>query len=156
MSTRSMLGSFVVVLVCAASVGPTRGETPWTGVLTQQALASGHHSTLPPHLSRVLGLTAKAESIEVRQLVTRADQTVRTFNVSVAHHGDVVIFFVDERTQATVAYLLGPGGKLRKAVSYQPGGEPRELSASEAHAGLAGEIRYWSGLARESVPKPAH
>jgi hypothetical protein len=156
MSAAIRLRSFAAVLVCVLGVEQTRGETPWTAVLTQQALTAGHPSTLPPNLSVVLGLAAQGKSIEVRQLVTRAEQKVRTFNVSVAHHRDLVIFSVDEGTQTTVAYLLTPGGKLRKAVSYQTGGPPRELSAAEAKVGFAGEVRYWSGLARGLVPGPAH
>jgi hypothetical protein len=156
MSAAIRLRSFAAVLVCVLGVGQTRGETPWTTVLTQQALTAGHPSTLPPNLSVVLGLAAQGKSIAVRQLVTRAEQKVRTFNVSVAHHRDLVIFSIDEGTQTTVAYLLAPGGKLRKAVSYQTGGPPRELSAAEAKVGFAGEVRYWSGRARGLVPGPAH
>jgi hypothetical protein len=156
MSAGIMLRSFAAVLVCVLGVGQTRGETPWTAVLTQQALAAGYPATLPPNLSMVLGLGTQGKSVQVRQLVTRAEQKVRTFNVSVAHHRDLVIFFVDEGTQATVAYLLGPGGRLRKAVSYQIGAQPRELSASEAHAGYVAEVRYWSGRAQEVGPSPAH
>jgi hypothetical protein len=156
MSAGIRIRSFAAVLVCVLGVGQTRGETPWTAVLMQQALTAGHPSTLPPNVSTVLGLAAQGKSVEVRQLVTRADKKVRTFNVSVAHHRDLVIFSVDEGTQATVAYLLAPGGKLRKAVSYQTGGPPRELSAAEANVGFAGEVRYWSGRARELGPGPAH
>lgn len=156
MSAGIMLRSFAAVLVCVLGVGQTRGETPWTAVLTQQALAAGYPATLPPNLSMVLGLATQGKSVQVRQLVTRAEQKVRTFNVSVAHHRDLVIFLVDEGTQATVAYLLGPGSRLRKAVSYQIGAQPRELSASEAHAGYVAEVRYWSGRAQEVGPSPAH
>jgi hypothetical protein len=156
MSAGIMLRSFAAVLVCVLGVGQTRGETPWTAVLTQQALAAGYPATLPPNLSMVLGLATQGKSVQVKQLVTRAEQKVRTFNVSVAHHRDLVIFFVDEGTQATVAYLLGPGGRLRKAVAYQIGARPRELSASEAHAGYVAEVRYWSGRAQEVVPSPVH
>ncbi len=156
MSAGIMLRSFAALLVCVLGVGQTRGETPWTAVLTQQALAAGYPATLPPNLSMVLGLATQGKSVQVRQLVTRAEQKVRTFNVSVAHHRDLVIFLVDEGTQATVAYLLGPGGRLRKAVSYQIGAQPRELSASEAHAGYVAEVRYWSGRAQEVVPSPVH
>jgi hypothetical protein len=156
MSAGIRLRSLAAALVCVLGVGQTRGETPWTAVLTQQALAAGYPATLPPNLSMVLGLATQGKSVKVRQLVTRAEQKVRTFNVSVAHHRDLVIFFVDEGTQATVAYLLGPAGRLRKAVSYQIGAQPRELSASEAHAGYVAEVRYWSGRAHEVVPSPAH
>jgi hypothetical protein len=156
MSAAIRLRSFAAVLVCVLGVGQTRAETPWTAVLIEQALTGGHQATLPPNVSRVLGLAAQGKSIEVRQLVTRADKIVRTFNVSVARHRDLVIFSVNEGTQATVAYLLAPGGSLRKAVSYQTGGPPLELSAAEAKVGFAGEVRYWSGLARELGPGPAH
>ena len=156
MSAGIMLRSFAALLVCVLGVGQTRGETPWTDVLTQQAVAAGYPATLPPNLSMVLGLATQGKSVKVKQLVTRAEQKVRTFNVSVTHHRDLVIFFVDEGTQATVAYLLGPGGRLRKAVAYQIGAQPRELSASEAHAGYVAEVRYWSGRAQEVVPSPVH
>jgi len=156
MSAGIMLRSFAALLVCVLGVGQTRGETPWTDVLTQQAVAAGYPATLPPNLSMVLGLATQGKSVKVKQLVTRAEQKVRTFNVSVARHRDLVIFFVDEGTQSTVAYLLGPGGRLRKAVSYQIGAQPRELSVSEAHAGYVAEVRYWSGRAHEVVQSPAH
>ena len=156
MSAGTGLRSFAAVLVCVLGVGQTRGETPWTAVLTQQALTAGPQATLPPNLSMVLGLATEPKSVAVRQLVTRAEQKVRTFNVSVAHHRDLVILYVDDGTRTTVAYLLAPGGKLRKAVSYQIGGQPRELSAAEAKVGFAGEVRYWSARARELGPGPAH
>jgi hypothetical protein len=156
MSAGIRLRSFAAVLVCVLGVGQARGETPWTDVLTQQALTAGQQATLSPNLSMVLGLSTEPKSVAVRQLVTRAEHKVRTFNVSVAHHRDLVILYVDDGTRTTVAYLLAPGGRLRKAVSYQTGGPPRELSAAEAKVGLAGEVRYWAGLARELGPGPAH
>jgi len=156
MSAAIILRSFAAVLLCVLGVVPARAETPWIAALTQQALNAGYQATLPPNVSLVLGLAADGKSVPVKQLVTRAEQKVRTFNVSVAHHRDLVIFSVDEATQATVAYLLAPGGKLRKAVSYQIGAEPRQLSAAEARAGFAAEVHYWSGRAREGVLSPAH
>jgi hypothetical protein len=156
MSAAIILRSFAAVLVCVLGVVPSRAETQWIAALTQQALNAGYQATLPPNVSLILGLAAGGKSVPVKQLVTRAEQKVRTFNVSVAHHRDLIIFSVDEATQATVAYLLAPGGKLRKAVSYQIGAEPRQLSAAEARAGFAAEVRYWSGRAREGVLSPAH
>jgi len=156
MSAGVMLRSFAAVLGCVLGGVPARGETPWTAALTQQALTAGYQATLPPNVSMVLGLGTQGKSVAVRQLVTRAEQKVRTFNVSVARHRDLVIFSVDEGTQATVAYLLAPGGRLRKAVSYQIGAQARELSASEARAGFAAEVHYWSARAHEDVLSPAH
>src|SRR3982074_102926 len=115
MSAAIRLRSFAAVLVCVLGVGQARGETPWTAVLTQQALTDGHQATLPPNVSTVLGLAAQGKSVEVRQLVPRAQKKGRSFNFRGAHPRDVVIFSVDEGTRATVPYLLAPGGKLRKA-----------------------------------------
>ena len=155
MYARGRLGWLVFVTVCTAGIGSVRGDTGWTGVLTQQALSGGYQAKLPPHVSVVLGLTSKGESVPVRQLLSRGADKVRTFNVSVANHRDVVLFVVDERAQSTVAYLIAPGGKLRKAVAYQIGGDPHELTASEARPGLAREIRHWSDYAAGSKAAPA-
>src|ERR1700730_5127405 len=138
MSAGIRLRSIAAELVCVLGVGQTRGETPWTAVLTQQALTAGPQATLPPNLSMVLGLHTEPKSVAVRQLVTRAEQQVRTFNVSVAHHRDLVILYVDDGTRTTVAYLLAPGGKLRKAVSYQIRGQPREAFAVAGEGGFSG------------------
>ena len=155
MNARGGLGWLVFVTACIAGTGPVRGDTAWTGVLTQQALQRGYQATLPPHVSMVLGLSTKSESVPVRQLMSRAADKVRTYNVSVANPRDVVLFLVDERARSTVAYLITRGGKLRKAVSYQFGGEPHELTSSEARPGLAREIRYWSDRAAEARTGPA-
>jgi hypothetical protein len=148
------LGRLLFVTICIAGMGPLRGDAAWTGALTQQALASGFQATLPPHVSVVLGLSSGAESVPVRQLMSRVADKVHTYNVSVANPRDVVLFLADERAQSMVAYLLAPGGKLRKAVSYHFGGEPHELTASEARPGLAREKRYWSDYAAGSRAEP--
>ncbi len=154
MNARGKLGWLVFVTACIAGMGPLRAGSGWTGVLTQEALTRGYQATLPPHVSMLLGLSSKGGSVPVRQLMSRAADKVHTYNVSVANSRDVVLFLVDERAQSTVAYLLTPGGKLRKAVSYQIGGEPRELTPAEARPGLAREIRYWSDHAPGAGVKP--
>ncbi len=134
--------------------GP-RAQTSWTSALVREAVASGFDGTLPAHAATVLGLAAVGEHVAVRQLVERFDHKVRTFNVSVAHHKDMVLFVVDESTQSAVAYLVAPGGKLRQAISYHSGDEPQRLSAAEAHSGFLREVHYWSDRARQSAPAPA-
>lgn len=153
-------GLALALLGSALSTAHAQKATSWTKRLSEQALTSGYQAKLPPHISTVLGLS-KGEGVPVRQLVSRAGQKVHTFNVSVADHR-VVLFLNDEQAQSAVAYLLGPGGKLHTAVSYQAGGEPSELTGSEARSGLAREIRYWSDYAASNpgtppprVPTPA-
>src|SRR5215472_5914472 len=119
-------------------------STPWAQTLAQQALDSGFLSRLPPNVSVVLGLAKPQEGTDVRQLVSKEGHEVRTFNVSVVNHADIVIFNVNAQSGATVAYLLNPEGQLRKAVAYQTGQEARELSAAQAKSGFAREKQFWS------------
>jgi hypothetical protein len=140
----------LITLIAGLAVGASAPAathataTPWVQALTQQALDSGFLSRLPPNISLVFGLAKGEEGTDVRQLVDKQAHQVRTFNVSVANHADVVIFDVDTRSGTNVAYLVTPEGKLRKAVSYTAGSQARDLSAADAKAGLAREKQFWS------------
>jgi hypothetical protein len=129
--------------------------TPWVQTLTQQALDSGFLSRLPPNVSVVFGLAKPEEGTDVRQLLSKEGHQVRTFNVSVANHADIVIFNVNAQSGATAAYLITPEGQLRKAVAYQSGGQAKELSAAEAKAGLAHEKKFWSARAKSTKTSSA-
>src|SRR5262249_51571019 len=130
-------------------------STPWVQTLTQQALDSGFLSRLPPNVSVVFGLAKPEEGTDVRQLLSNEGHQVRTFNVSVANHADVVIFNVNAQSGATVAYLITPEGQLRKAVTYQPGAQAKDLSAADAKAGLAREKKFWSARAKSAKSSDA-
>jgi len=119
-------------------------STPWVQTLTQQALDSGFLSRLPPNVSVVFGLAKADEGTDVRQLLSKEGHQVRTFNVSVANHADVVIFNVDAQSGSTVAYLITPEGQLRRAVAYKPGGQAKDLSGADAKAGFAHEKKFWA------------
>jgi hypothetical protein len=122
--------------------------SPWAKTLAQQALDSGFLSRLPPNVSAVFGLARPPEGTDVRQLVSKGADEVRTFNVNVANHADIVIFNVNAQSRATKAYLITPDGQLRRAVAYQPGGQSRELSDADGKAGLAREKEFWSARAK--------
>jgi hypothetical protein len=106
----------------------------------------GRDGQLPPHLSLVLGLGDGSSPLHVKQAVLRDGSGVRVFNVSSAERKDVVILHTDEKRQTTKAYLLSRGGDLRDAVSYRAGGQPQRMPASEANAGAAAEIKFWTQL----------
>jgi len=141
--------------VVLAGIVQAATPTPWVQTLTQQALDSGFLSRLPPNVSVAFGLAKPQEGTDVRQLLSKEGHQVRTFNVSVANHADVVIFNVNAQSGATVAYLVTPEGQLRKAVSYPTGGEARELSAADAKAGLAHEKKFWSARAKSAKSSAA-
>jgi len=138
----------LAALACLLVIAPVSAETSWLRALTDAALRQGLDAKLPPHLSVVLGLEAHEQSTPVRQIVARLDHEVRTFNVCSSNHQKLVIMTVNEQTQAVTGYLLSPGGKLRKAVSYTAGGPPQELSLAEARSGFNRELQYWSRRAR--------
>jgi hypothetical protein len=135
----------------AASV---QAAAPWTQTLSQQALDNGFLTRLPPNVSTAFGLTKPQEGTEVRQLLTKQGHQIKTFNVSVANHDDVVVLDLNGQSGASVAYLVSRDGELRKAVSYQGAGEVKPLGAADAKAGLAREKRYWSARAK-SAPAAA-
>src|SRR5215469_7107436 len=109
------------LVVSGSAPAATQAATPWVQTRTREALHSGFLARLPPHIPVVFGLAKGEEGTDVRQLLDKQGHQVRTFNVSVANHADVVIFNVNTQSGTTVAYLLTPEGQLRKAVSYQPG-----------------------------------
>lgn len=155
MRTRVRRARLIALVTGIALIGGLEAAANWAQTLTQQALDSGFLSRLPPNVSLALGLAKAKEGTEVRQLLAKEGNQVRTFNVGVANHADVVIFNVNAKTGATVAYLLTADGELRKAASAPAGGEARELSAADAKAGLARERHFWSSRAHQSATPPA-
>jgi hypothetical protein len=141
----------VTVVIFLGSLGPVLAAPPWTETLTQRALTSGFLTRLPPAVSAALGLAKADQGTEVRQLLTKSGHRVRTFNVGVADHGELVVFNVDAHSGSSLAYRLTPQGKLRQAVAYQ-GGQARALSDAEAQAGFAAEVRFWSVRAHQAPP----
>jgi hypothetical protein len=150
MNVSVMLGALLAI--AAAGTPCAAADNPWTTPLVQEAMTKGYKSSVPPNVALVLGLSADAQAVETRQLVSRAARNVRTFNVSTGNPRRVVLFVVDEQARKTVAYLLGASGKLRKAVSYDFGAEPHELPQAQARAGLAREVSFWSKHAPGATP----
>jgi hypothetical protein len=133
-----------------ATVTPATPATPWARALTQQALDSGFLTRLPPAVSVAFELTKPQEGTEVRQLLRKQGHQVRTFNVSVANHADVVVLDLNAQSGATVAYLITPDGQLRKAVSTRVNSDAKPLSTAEAQAGFNQVKHYWSAQARSA------
>jgi len=149
MSMRALAIGFVTLIAGTLLGGQLPAAAPWAETLTRQALNSGFLTRLPAPVSVAFGLAKAEEGTEVRQLLSKSGHRVRTFNVSVANHADVVVFNINAQTGATLAYLVTPDGRLRKAVSYQAGGAAEALAAADAQAGLAREARFWSARARK-------
>jgi len=150
--TTLVLCALAALWLSAGAGAAAPGKPPWTERLAQRALSSGFLTRLPPTVSVALGLVKGSEGTDVRQLIRKSGHQVHTFNVSVARHSDLVVFEVDARTGATVAYLVGADAQLRKAVSYQAGQEAVGMAEAEARAGLAREAQFWTGRAPAAPP----
>jgi len=143
----------IAVTVLAAFAVPAATST--LGRLVDAVLRQGPDSQLPAHLSVVLGLSPVERTTAVKQAVIRDGDTVRTFNVCVGNHKDLVMLVTNEKTQATKAYLLTAAGVLRKAIDYQAGGAPRERPRKEARKDFANEIKFWTHFADTQLPGQA-
>jgi hypothetical protein len=135
---KAWVRSLKIALLCLLWAGAASAAEPWAQPLTQQALSAGFLQRLPPAVSTAFGLAKAQEGSDVRQLLTKDGHRIRTFNVSVANHGDLVVFDIDARGGANVAYLLSADGTLRKAVAYQT---------------FQREARFWSQRAKQLAAK---
>jgi len=132
----------IVALAMMASWS-AHGAAPSLAPLVDAVLAQGPRSTLPAHLSVVLGISAAESATAVKQAVVRDGHTVRTFNVRLAGPGDVVLMTVDEQDHATRAYLITVSGVLRKAVSYRAGAPAMQRNLMAVRADYASELKFW-------------
>ena len=146
-----MRRALAVTLMILLGAGAVMAAPPWTATLTQRALSSGFLARLPAAVSAALGLTKAGEGTEVRQLLTKSGHRVRTFNVGVADHAELVMFDVDSHSGASVAYRVTAEGKLSKAIAYEAG-QARALSETDAQAGFDAAGRFWSARARKAPP----
>jgi hypothetical protein len=121
--------------------------------LSDAVLRHGPDGQLPAHLSMVLGINRMGQTTPVKQAVIRSVDRVRTFNVCTANHDALVIVTYEERSRTIKAYLLSGSGVLRKAVDYQPGGEPHERALSEAHRDFVRELKFWADYSGQARPQ---
>ena len=150
--TRSWLVIMVAVTTAVAALGAaTHSLKP----LIDAVLRNGPDSQLPAHLSVMLGVSPVEQTTAVKQAVVRDGATVRTFNVSVANHDDVVLMIYNEQTHSTKAYLSSPTGTLRKAVSYQAGAPATEQAAAAARGDFAKEVTFWVEFVKQQAAPPA-
>lgn len=127
---------------------PAQGASRALDDLVAAVLRNGPDGRLPPHLSLVLGIGTGATPVAVKQAVLRERSEMRVFNVCVANHDDIVILRTDESEHNTKAFLLSRSGKLRSAVYYHAGEQPRRIPVTQAGAGAAAEVKFWTVPAR--------
>jgi hypothetical protein len=139
--------AIVLAAVTLAAVAAAQGPPASLKSVIDTVVRNGPDSQLPAHLSLVLGLNKGELGTPVKQAVMRDGAIVRTFNVRTSNHDDVVMMAFDEQKKSMKAFLVTPGGHLRKAVAYQAGAAATERSATEAHGDFAAELKFWTQTA---------
>jgi hypothetical protein len=135
-----------LIAIAMVSILPAHGAGGSLAKLVDAVLRNGPNSQLPAKLSVVLGVSRLEQATPVKQAVMRNGSVVRTFNVCIADHNDIVLITYDEQSRSSKAYLVSPAGALRKAVSYQAGAPASQRSLSDAAGDFANEIKFWTDL----------
>jgi len=145
----------LVALLAGALSPPVSADSDWFGRFCDRVVSEGKASTLPPHLSLVLGLGDGVQPVPVKQAGKRDGHEVRTFSVvQLERKRSVVLMDYDEGTQQMNAFLLRSNGKLERAVTYKGGASAQPLAAAQARAGHQQQLQYWAHEAG-SLPPPA-
>jgi hypothetical protein len=136
-------GWWVIVVALATAVAAQGATTHSLKPLIDAVIRNGPDSQLPAHLSVVIGVSQVEQTTAVKQAVVRDGAVVRTFNVCVANHDDVVIIVYNEQSRSSKAYLSSATGTLRKAVSFQAGAPATVRTLPAARDDFAKEINFW-------------
>ena len=146
------LAGIVVPVLLIVIVSATRGwgqekpRPPAQGKFSQAAdrvFQEGVSAYMPPHLSKLLGLSSKEEPCLVIQNFVRNEQVVQGFDISFANRNDVVLFVVHEATHEEAYYLTSPRGNLRKVLLVKGGvGNEQKITDKESQ-GFQKEKRFW-------------
>jgi hypothetical protein len=136
-------GWWVIVVALATAVAAQGATTHSLQPLIDAVIRNGPDSQLPSHLSVVIGVSQVEQTTAVKQAVVRDGAVVRTFNVCVGNHDDVVIIVYNEQSRSSKAYLSSAAGTLRKAVSFQAGAPAIVRTLPAARDDFAKEINFW-------------
>ena len=136
------LGFLAALLVALGALGADASAAHLLHGLVAAAVRSGQDAKLPPHLSVLLGVSSTESSTPVRQLGFKNGDDIKTLNVCAADHRNVVLMSVGANNRAR-AYLMSPDGVLRKAITYEIGGVPRELRIADAKVEFLQERALW-------------
>lgn len=136
----------IVIGSAAMGWGQETPRPPSQGKFSQAAdrvFQEGVSAYLPPHLSKLLGLSSKEEPCLVTQDFVRTEKLVQGFDISFVNKDDIVLFVVNEATRDAAYYLTSPRGTLRKVVVVTAGeGSAQRITDKESKA-FQKEKRFW-------------
>jgi hypothetical protein len=109
-----------IALVAAQSQKPAVPKTKSRlATAIDLTLEKGHESTLPPHISTLLGISHGKE-VPIKQAIEMGEP-IKGFEVSTDEHHNVVVFVENRTAKETTFYLTSRAGTLRKVLSVREG-----------------------------------
>ncbi len=143
---RKYSGKLTLIIIAVAMMNTVSGQSMKGSLapVIDTVVQRGPTNQLPAHLSVVLGITKAEQPVPVKQAVMREAETVRTFNVTIGNHADVVLAIYNEQSRSFKAYLIDSAGTLRKAVAYRAGEPPTVRTLSEARGDFVQELAFWT------------
>lgn len=143
-STLSVMLAVILATVSVVGQAPKPAMTKPKGRLSTAidlTLQKGHESTLPPHVSTLLGIS-KEQPVSMKQAVEMGEP-IRGFEVSSAEPTHVVIFVENRTAKETTFYLSSRAGTLRKVLSVKEGtGHPRNPTKQDVED-FRKEKQHW-------------
>ena len=141
-------GWLIALLLTHGALGAEPKSAALLTRLVHQAVTGGQAAVISPHLSVLLGISSSEGVTPVRQMDLQSGDVHRLFDVCDSNHDRIVLMAVDANKHVS-AYLMSPGGVLRKAIVYDIGGETHEQSLAEAKPGFMRLREFWLGQARD-------
>ena len=136
---RPLRNALLLILLAACGIALQAQEsgsqtaTPLARAI-DRTLEQGHDAILPPHISRLLGISPNEHEVPVKQFAEMGEP-IRGFEVSTAQTNDVVIWVESRAQKQTTYYLMSRRGTLRKVLDVVEGtGYPRQPTKDDQQA----------------------
>ena len=104
-------------------------------------LEKGHESSLPRHISTLLGISHEQE-VPIKQAIDMGEP-IKGFEVSTDEHHNVVIFVENRAAKETTFYLTSRAGTLRKVLSVREGTGYSRRPTKDDEDSFRKEKQYW-------------
>ena len=104
-------------------------------------LEKGHESSLPRHISTLLGISHEQE-VAVKQAIDMGE-LIKGFEVSTDEHHHVVIFVENRTAKETTFYLTSRAGTLRTVLSVREGTGYSRHPTKDDEDTFRREKQYW-------------
>jgi hypothetical protein len=134
----------VIVVCCLAAHSQTKSSAgdKRLAAAVDRTMQHGHDAILPPHISRLLGLSANEQEVPIRQFAEMGE-LIRGFDVSIDNSDDIVIFVEDRSKNESTFYLTSPRGAVKKVLSVRAGVGYIRVPTADDKTEFQKQRQYW-------------